>query len=140
MASFYQDRDIADPRMNPGDEPYFDAASQGRLLLKRCSSCGAYHHYPRALCPVCLSDAVEWVDSSGTGVVYSYSVTRKGGPTAYCIAYVSLNEGVTILTNIVDCDLDSVRIGQRVKVVFKTTVGGAMVPMFSPDEGKAASA
>jgi hypothetical protein len=50
----------------------------------------------------------------------------------YAIAYVTLDEGVTMLTNIVDCDLDTLRIGQRVRVVFKPTEGGPPVPMFTP--------
>jgi len=135
MPTLYRDRPIADPRMNPGDEPYFEAARAGRLLIKHCNACGAYHHYPRALCPHCFSDKVEWVDAAGAGEIYSLSVTRRGGPSAYCIAYVTLVEGISILTNIVDCDLDGLRIGQKVKVVFKDSVGGVAVPMFTPAEG-----
>ena len=59
-------------------------------------------------------------------------MTRRAGPIPYAIAYVTLDEGVTMLTNIVDCDLDTLRIGQRVKVCFKPTDGDAMVPMFTP--------
>jgi len=50
----------------------------------------------------------------------------------YCIAYVKLDEGVTMLTNIVDCDLDTVKVGQKVKVAFKTTEGGVSMPVFAP--------
>jgi len=39
---------------------------------------------------------------------------------------------VRMMTNIVDCDLDTIRIGQKVKVVFKKTEGGASMPMFAP--------
>jgi uncharacterized OB-fold protein len=53
-------------------------------------------------------------------------------PVPYAIGYVALEEGVTMMTNIVDCDLDAIRIGQRVKVVFKPTDGGPPVPMFTP--------
>jgi uncharacterized OB-fold protein len=52
-------------------------------------------------------------------------------PVPYAIGYVTLEEGVTMMTNIVDCDLDAIRIGQRVKVVFKPTDGGPPVPMFT---------
>jgi len=123
---------MSEPAMNPGDERYFEAAGEGRLLLKKCSDCGAFHHYPRGLCPFCFSDRVEWVEAKGTGTVYTYSVTRRAGPVAYCIAYVTLDEGVSMLTNIVDCDLDDVRIGQRVKVTFKRTEAGVAMPMFAP--------
>jgi uncharacterized OB-fold protein len=50
----------------------------------------------------------------------------------YCIAYVKLDEGVTMLTNIVDCDLDTVKVGQKVKVTFKKTEGGVSMPVFAP--------
>ncbi len=53
-------------------------------------------------------------------------------PVPYAIGYVTLEEGVTMMTNIVDCDLDAIRIGQRVRVVFKSTDGGPPVPTFTP--------
>ena len=132
MATQYQERKIRDPAMNPGDQPYFDGAAAGKLMLKKCNGCGEVHHYPRALCPFCWSDKVEWVQAKGTGEIYTYSVTRRGGPTPYCIAYVTLDEGVKMMTNIVDCDLDAIRIGQKVKVVFKKSENGTSVPMFAP--------
>lgn len=132
MATQYQERKIRDPAMNPGDQPYFDGAAAGKLMLKKCNGCGEVHHYPRALCPFCWSDEVEWVQAKGTGEIYTYSVTRRGGPTPYCIAYVTLDEGVKMMTNIVDCDLDAIRIGQKVKVVFKKSENGTSVPMFAP--------
>ena len=132
MPTQYQERKMRDPAMNPGDEPYFQAAAEGKLLLKKCNECGEHHHYPRALCPFCWSDKVEWVQAKGTGEIYTYSVTRRGGPVPYCIAYVTLDEGPKMMTNIVDCDLDTIKIGQRVKVSFKKTEGGATVPCFAP--------
>jgi uncharacterized protein len=132
MATPYQERTIRDPAMNPGDQAYFDAAAQGKLMLKKCNDCGEVHHYPRALCPSCFSDRVEWVQAKGTGEIYTYSVTRRGAPQPYCIAYVTLDEGVRMMTNIVDCDLDTVKIGQRVKLVFKKSEGGFSIPMFTP--------
>ena len=62
--------------------------------------------------------------------IYTYSVTRRGGPVPYCIAYVTLDEGVKMMTNIVDCDLDTIKIGQKVKVAFKKSEGGVSIPMF----------
>ena len=132
MATAYQERKVRDPAMNPGDQPYFDAAAEGKLMLKKCNDCGKHHHYPRALCPFCFSDKVEWVQAKGTGEIYTYSVTRRGGPTPYCIAYVELDEGPRMMTNIVDCDLDTVRIGQKVKLTFKPSPNGTAVAMFKP--------
>jgi uncharacterized OB-fold protein len=131
MTTPYQARKLPDPIMMPGDKPYFDAAAEGKLMLKKCGDCGEHHHYPRALCPNCFSDRVAWVQAKGTGEIYSYSVTRRGGPIPYAIAYVTLDEGVKMMTNIVDVDLDAIRIGQRVKVVFAKTEGGLSMPMFT---------
>jgi hypothetical protein len=65
-------------------------------------------------------------------VIYTYSVMRRGAPVPYAIAYVTLAEGPTMMTNIVDCDLEAVKIGQKVKVVFKPSEGGPPVPCFAP--------
>jgi uncharacterized OB-fold protein len=132
MATPYQDRKLPDPVLNVGDERYFEAANQGKLLLKKCGDCGQVHHFPRGVCPFCLSSNVDWLEAKGTGTIYSYSVTRRAGPIPYCIAYVTLDEGVTVMTNIVDCDLDTVRIGQKVKLTFKPSEGGTGIAMFAP--------
>lgn len=131
MTTLSAERKLGEPALNPGDEAYFDAASEHRLLIKSCNACHEKHHYPRAICPFCWSTDLEWVDTLGTGVIYTFSVTRKGTPTPYCIAYVTLDEGPTIMTNIVDVDLDTIRIGQKVEAVFKTTDGNVTIPMFT---------
>src|SRR5262245_66553473 len=125
------EKKIAAPAVTPDTKTFWDAATAGRLVLKRCLACGEAHHYPRALCPFCGSDRMEWRDATGSGVVYSYSVMRRVQPP-YAIAYVTLEEGVTMMTNIVECDLDAIRIGQSVRVVWKPTDGGPPVPMFTP--------
>jgi len=132
MATPYQERKLRDPSLNPGDKEYFDAAADGKLMIKKCGACGEHHYYPRSLCPFCFSDKVSWVQAKGTGTIYTYSVTRRGTPVPYAIAYVTLDEGPKMITNIVDCDLDSVKIGQKVKVVFKKTECGFSMPMFAP--------
>ncbi|HTK93859.1 MAG TPA: Zn-ribbon domain-containing OB-fold protein [Verrucomicrobiae bacterium] len=125
------ERKIPAPQPNPETKAFWDGAAQGRLLLKKCLACSQVHYYPRALCPFCGSDRTEWQQASGRGTVYSWSVMRRA-EVPYCIAYVTLEEGVTMMTNIVDCDLDGIRIGQRVRVVFKPTEGGPPVPAFTP--------
>jgi hypothetical protein len=125
------ERKIPVPEANPETKPFWDAATEGRLLIKKCVTCGQVHFYPRAICPFCGSDKTEWVTASGRGTVYSYSVMRRV-PIPYALAYVTLEEGVTMMTNIVDCDLDAIRIGQRVTVAFKPSEGGPPVPMFRP--------
>jgi len=126
-----KERIIPAPPSSPETKAFWDAAAQGQLLLKRCGACGQAHYYPRAMCPFCGSDRTEWRAASGKGTIYSYSVMRRA-EVPYAIAYVTLEEGVTMMTNIVDCDLDAIRVGQAVRVAFRPTDGGPPVPMFAP--------
>lgn len=132
MPTPYVDRVIDPPLMLPGDEPFWQGAREGKLLLKRCEACGEIHYFPRAICPLCGSDRTSWRAARGRGRVYSLTVARRGVPSPIAVALVTLDEGVTMLTNIVDCDLDSVRIGDDVEVVFKPCSDGTPVPMFRP--------
>jgi len=124
-------RRIPAPRVLPEAMPFWEAAKEGRLLLKRCQDCGEVHYYPRDLCPYCLSANTAWFDASGRGVIYSFSTMGKG-EARYTLAYVTLDEGVTMLTDLVDCDSNALAIGQRVKLVFKPSEGDYPVPMFTP--------
>jgi uncharacterized OB-fold protein len=124
-------RKIPAPTVSPETREFWEAAAAGRLLVKHCRACGEAHWYPRAHCPFCFSDATEWRESAGRGTIYSYSVMRRAA-APYAIAYVTLDEGVTMLTNIVDCDLEKLRIGQKVRAVFRPVEGGALLPMFTP--------
>ena len=124
-------RSIPAPPVSPETKPFWDAAAAGRLLLKRCEACREPHYYPRAICPFCGSDRTTWLEASGGGAIYSYSVFRRA-PVPYAIAYVTLDEGPTMMTNIVDADLDALSIGQRVRVRFTPTEGGPPVPTFAP--------
>jgi uncharacterized protein len=131
MATPHVDRPIIANIIDPFTAPFFEAARQGRFLVRRCTGCQKFHWYPRPVCPYCSADT-EWVESAGTGEIYSVTVTRRGAPQAFAMAYVRLDEGITMLTNIVDADLDTLRIGQRVSVTFKPTEGGGAMPMFKP--------
>ena len=123
-------RKIPAPRVLPETLPYWAAADEGRLLIKRCKACGEVHHYPRDICPHCLSADTEWLQAAGTGTVYSFSTMGKG-EAAYTLAFVTLTEGITLMSNLVDCDPAAVVIGQAVRVVFKPSDGGHHVPMFT---------
>ena len=124
-------RTIPSPIVSVENEAFWNATKEGRFVVPVCGACGKAHWYPRAICPFCASDKIEWRAGSGKGTIYTYSVMRRA-PIPYAIAYVTLAEGPTMMTNIVDCDLDKVRIGQAVKLVFKPSDGGPPVPMFTP--------
>ena len=121
---------IPSPPINPENKAFYDAAREGRFMLGRCKSCKEMHYYPRAVCPFC-SGPTDLFAAKGRGKIYSYSVMRRVAEP-YAIAYVTLDEGVTVLTNLVDCNPDTIRIDAPVRVVFKPAEGGEMIPMFTP--------
>jgi uncharacterized OB-fold protein len=122
------------PDVTPETKPYWEGAADGRLLLRECLDCGLTYHYPRALCPDCFSDDVEWTEAMGTGNVYSYSVSEsmEGWPESdlpIVVAYVELDEGPRVLTNI-DASPQNVTIGSRVEVRFADVAEDIAVPVF----------
>jgi uncharacterized OB-fold protein len=125
------DKKYPAPLVNPESKPFWDAAAKGKFLIKRCKTCGEAHYFPRTICPLCGSDQTVFEESAGEGEIYTYSIMRKSANGPYAIGYVTLKEGPSLLTNFVDCDFKTLKIGQRVKVVFKPTEG-APLPMFTP--------
>lgn len=125
------ERTYIDPEVNMETEAYWEGTKQGKLLLKKCNPCGKTHYYPRAVCPHCFSGDGSWYEASGKGKIYTYSVMRRA-EIPYAIAYIALDEGVTMLSNLVECDFDALSVGQDVEVVFRDTEGGQVLPMFRP--------
>ena len=76
MAAF-ADRKLAAPVITAESKTFFDAARQGRFLIPVCTACGRAHWYPRAICPFCTSDQMEWREASGKGTIYAFSVMRR---------------------------------------------------------------
>ncbi|HXN43364.1 MAG TPA: Zn-ribbon domain-containing OB-fold protein, partial [Xanthobacteraceae bacterium] len=111
-------------------QAFWEAAAQGRFLIRRCAACGKAHWYPRKTCPFCWSEETAWVEASGRGTIYSYSVMRRAAEP-YVVAYVTLAEGPTMLTNLVDCDFDALAIGQAVRLKFSPSDDGPPVPTFT---------
>ena len=116
---------------------YWSATAEGRLLLPRCNACGTVIWYPRGICPDCHSSDVSWFEATGEGEIYSWTVSRRGdGPwkeaAPYVIAYVQLDDGPRVMTNIVDADLEALSIGQRVTAVWDDTGEGNALLRFRP--------
>ena len=124
-------RVIPSPPQSVENEAFWAAANEGKLMIPRCKDTGRFFWYPRNLSPFTLSDNVEWVEASGKGTIYTYSIMRRADPQ-YAIAYVTLEEGVTMMTNIVDCDFDSLSVGQAVQLVMQASEDGQKVPVFKP--------
>jgi uncharacterized OB-fold protein len=128
---------------------YWDAAAEGRLLLRRCAACGAAHHYPREFCPRCWSEDVAWEQASGRGTLYTWSEVRVNDlppfrdRLPYLAAVVDLAEGPRMMTVLVGCEPDRLWIGMPVHVTFPIVDGtrpegpnqdnpAMVVPLFQP--------
>jgi uncharacterized protein len=106
----------------PEIAPYWDAADKGALVVPRCRKCGRGFWYPRPFCPSCSSTQLAW-EPVNSGIVYTFTVIHRSQGAwervaPYSVAYVELEDGVRILTNIVNCDPSTIAIGQLVQPVF----------------------
>jgi uncharacterized OB-fold protein len=122
---------VRHPAINPENQPFWDAAAAGKLLIKHCSACGVSHFYPRAHCPFCRSGETVWKEASGAGIVYSYTVMRRAA-VPFVVAYVTLEEGPTIFTNLIDCELEKLAIGAAVLATYVKGEDGLVRPVFKP--------
>ena len=114
----------------PDTQPFWDGTAAGELRLQRCLSCDTFYFPPRPFCPTCLSDDVAWERVSGRGTLHSFSVIRRGQgayaeATPYVLAYVELEEGPRVMTNLLvdPSNLDSLAIGQQVEMVIERADG-----------------
>ncbi len=126
------------PTIEPESQPYWDAAAEGKLLLRSCSDCGAVHHYPRPFCPACWSENVEWVEASGKGTLYTWSTVfvndmypfRERLP--YIAAVVDLEEGPRMMTNVIDAAPEDLSVGMALQVTFRAVTDAITAPVFRP--------
>lgn len=123
------------PPVTPETKPFWDATAEGKLRLPRCRACRTVIWYPRGMCPECHATDIEWLDASGRGSIYSFTVVHRGGYAGgepYVLAYVELDEGPRMMTNIVTDDHASLEVAQPVEVVFHDTGEGTALPRFRP--------
>lgn len=115
------------PEVDAFTRPYWDAAAEGRLLLRRCRAegCGAVHHYPREFCPYCWSEDAGWEPAAGRATLYTWSVVHRndlppfGERVPYVAAVVDLVEGPRMMTEVTDCPESELRIGMPLVVHFR---------------------
>ena len=126
------------PTADAETQPYWDAAREERLLVRRCAGCGEAHFYPRRFCPLCWSEDVAWEDASGRATLYTWSVVHSndlppfGEKVPYVAAVVDLHEGPRMMTNIVDCDAEALTVGMELSVAFEQRTDDVTVPVFRP--------
>lgn len=128
------------PEINPWSIAFWDGAKQHRLLIQECKDCGEKIFYPRKMCPQCWSQRLSWAEASGRGKIFSYSVTLTGveekfvEDLPFVLALVDLEEGVRMMTNIVNCPPENVSIGMDVEVVFEDVTEDISIPKWQPTE------
>lgn len=126
------------PRIDQESKGFWEACQRHELYVQRCRGCDTIRYYPRAVCPACLGSDTEWLRCSGRGVVYTFTTTYQNQAEGfrdalpYVLAYVELDEGVRMLTNLVDCPVEQVRIGMAVEVTFEDATASVTLPKFKP--------
>jgi len=126
------------PEPNPVSQPFWDALREHRIRLQRSKKTGKVVYYPRLVSPYGPKDELEWVECSGRGTVYSYTVARR--PTApqwaddgdYVIAIVELEEGARLTANILNCPADQVKVGMAVRALFQDVTPEVTLLQFEP--------
>lgn len=129
------------PRPDADSAPFFRAAAAGEVRVPRCTDCGRFHWYPAAMCPACGSEAIEWPAISGRGEIFSYTIVRHPlkewlvGRVPYVLGLVDLLDapGVRLVTEIMNVDVDDVRIGLPVEAVFEVLDDQTGLVHFQPE-------
>ena len=126
------------PQISAAMAPFFEAARRHALVVQRCAGCGARRFPARSICSTCLSREATWVPVSGRGTVFSFAIMHQAvhpgfaAETPYAVVVIQLDEGPRVLSNLVDCPMADVRIGQPVEVVFDDLTPEVTLPKFRP--------
>jgi uncharacterized OB-fold protein len=126
------------PVVTEENRPFWEGCQQGKLLLQFCEQCQRYQFYPRLYCMQCGAENPRWVEASGRGVIYSYTIIRQNrspefvNDTPYNVAIVQLEEGPRMLSDIVDVGPSDLRVDLPVSVVFDRVSDTISLPRFRP--------
>ena len=126
------------PTINRDSDPYWTSAREHALKFQRCSSCGEFRFYPSLACHVCSSLEFEWLPISGKAVVHTFSIVYRGPGSPFAdllplvVAMVTLDEGPSMMTNIVDCPIEDVKIGMPVELTYEDVDDRITLPVFRP--------
>jgi len=124
------------PYVHDETRPFWEGTKMHELKIQRCLNCERFYFYPRSICPHCLSDNTEWVKISGRGKIYSFTISHRPASPAfekdvpYNIAIIELEEGVRMMSNIVECQNEDLRIDMPVEVVFDDVTPEITLPKF----------
>ncbi len=126
------------PQITPEMAPFWEAARRHELVVQRCRGCGGLRFPARDLCSRCLSREADWVPVSGRGSIFSFVVMHQvyhpgfADQVPYAVVVVQLEEGARILSNLLDCPVQDVRVDMPVEVVFEELTPEVTLPKFRP--------
>lgn len=127
------------PNINVDSKPYWDACKQHKLIIQKCNNCGKLQHlYRKDFCCHCWSQDIEDLVTSGKGTLWTYTITYQNytpgfsEDVPYVTALVTLEEGVEMLTGILNCDHDKLEIGMPLKVTWVEATEDITIPFFEP--------
>ncbi|MHB8341916.1 MAG: Zn-ribbon domain-containing OB-fold protein [Mycobacteriales bacterium] len=126
------------PTIDDATAPWWAAAREHQLLIKRCADCGRPHFYPRSFCPYCWSERVDWEPASGRATLYTWSTVYSNdlppfqARVPYVAAIVDLEEGPRMMTNVVEAAPDALRVGMALQVTFRKETEEVTLPVFRP--------
>ena len=126
------------PRIDEESRGWWEALKRHELYVQKCRDCGDLRYHPRAQCTSCLSPRTEWVRCSGRGKVYTFTATYQNQGAGfrealpYIMAWVELDEGVKMLTNLVECRPEEAKIGMPVEVVYEDVTPQVTLAKFRP--------
>jgi uncharacterized OB-fold protein len=118
--------------------PWFEAANQHRLVIQRCGECDRLRHPPGPICPECHSANCEWLEVSGRGEIYTFTIVHRAvvpeQELPFVIAVVTLEgaRGIRMISNVVDANLDELKIGDAVELVWEDMSPNLALPRFRP--------
>lgn len=133
------------PRPTPESVPFWQGCRDHKLLLQYCLACGKHQFYPRVICANCMSEQLEWREASGCGTLETYTIVTRAVSDAYAadvpyvIALITLEEGPRLMSNVIGCDVESVKCGLAVEVVFERWSDEITMPKFRPVANRPAS-
>ena len=124
------------PSPDDASAPFFEAAKEGKLLLRHCNKCDRFLGYDRELCDNCFNYELDWKEASGKGTIYTFAIVHQvitpafAGEVPYNVTYVELAEGPRIKTNIVGTPNSEITMDAQVEAVFEDVGEGVFVPKF----------
>jgi uncharacterized OB-fold protein len=137
MATAYS-KPVPRPLNPEWTKPFWEAAKRHELVIPRCKTCDQLFFYPRSECPRCLSNDIEWMKVSGRGHLHTYTVVYQPAnaafrdDTPYIYAVVQLNEGPRMVSNVVQCEIEAVRVDMPLEAVFDDVTPEWTLVKFKP--------